>query len=276
MKKKEKSPSVAANIDVSSDEFGSVHFTWPDDYSFPNVPLTIMKERTQLSNDHLDTLENWGELPKILSIPEAANFIAAKCKQNPAAIKKVFTKALLTGELQFWGLSSSGEWIPGLVRVLQRMDGKPARKTGEDGREYLVLPFSGEKDQFHLEAMGINPRDGVALLASRGRKIPSDLRHLLPEPASRSTESTRPPSSANLDKPWQEHARAIADELDRRDDKAGTYSSIADMADRVAKEMRERTIHGPRGPLSEGTVKREALQGRRSKPLPEGWGKRGK
>ncbi|MDV2116474.1 hypothetical protein [Alcaligenes faecalis] len=60
---------------------------------------------------------------------------------------------------------------------------------------------------------------------------------------------------------WKEQARAIADELDTRDAKGGTYSSLTDMADRVAAEMRKRGVNGQRGPVSGATVKREALQG---------------
>ncbi len=73
---------------------------------------------------------------------------------------------------------------------------------------------------------------------------------------------------------WQDKARTIADEIDGED--AATtgdpWSSLTDMADRVAEKMRERGIHGPHGPLSGSTIKREALQGgrwhrERKKPL---------
>ena len=64
---------------------------------------------------------------------------------------------------------------------------------------------------------------------------------------------------------WQEEARAIADELDARDRKAGAYSSTTDIADRVADEMRKRGVEGPRGPLMPANILREALQGKRWK-----------
>ena len=60
-------------------------------------------------------------------------------------------------------------------------------------------------------------------------------------------------------------ARVIADELDAIDANAKSFSSVKDIADRVAKRLRERGIEGPRGPLSSGTVLREALQGGRWK-----------
>ena len=60
---------------------------------------------------------------------------------------------------------------------------------------------------------------------------------------------------------WKVQARAIADEHDAADKKSGCYDSLTNMADRVAKSMREREIYGPRGPLGGKTVLREALQG---------------
>ncbi len=60
---------------------------------------------------------------------------------------------------------------------------------------------------------------------------------------------------------WRVQARAIADELDAIDANAKSFSSVTDIAGRVAKRLRERGIEGPRGPLSGGTVLREALQG---------------
>ena len=64
---------------------------------------------------------------------------------------------------------------------------------------------------------------------------------------------------------WKVQARAIADELDAIDANAVCFSSMTDIAGRVAKRLRERGINGPRGPLSGGTILREALQGGRWK-----------
>ena len=64
---------------------------------------------------------------------------------------------------------------------------------------------------------------------------------------------------------WKVQARAIADELDAIDANAVCFSSMTDIAGRVAKRLRERGIEGPRGPLSGGTILREALQGGRWK-----------
>lgn len=272
MKKNTKHAQISiGNLDLVDDDF-PVRIDWP--LGFNDVkPLTFMTERRSLSSEHLDALEMWGDLPKVLSVPEAAEFLAAKSKQNPAAIKKILTKAIVIGDLEFFGLSHDGQWVPGMMRVLQKMDGRPRIET-EGGREYMVLTFSGRGDRLHVEAMGIDPREGVALLVKRGRKVPAELTHLLPEGRLNTPGMAACPNAGAV-KPWQESAREIADHLDRRDKGLGTHDSITGMAERVAVEMRTRGIHGPRGPLSGGTIKREALQGKRGSEPPKGWGKRG-
>lgn len=62
---------------------------------------------------------------------------------------------------------------------------------------------------------------------------------------------------------WQEQCRAIADELHAKDVKAGAYSSMEDISQRVAKIADERGIEGVRGKLTANNIKREALQGGR-------------
>ena len=64
---------------------------------------------------------------------------------------------------------------------------------------------------------------------------------------------------------WRVQARAIADEIDDADAKAGAHDSLKNIADRVAGRLRERGINGPRGPLSGATIMREALQAGRWK-----------
>ena len=60
---------------------------------------------------------------------------------------------------------------------------------------------------------------------------------------------------------WQEIARQIANDLDQKDMASELHDSVKNMADRVARELRTQKVFGPRGPLSPGTVLREALQG---------------
>lgn len=85
-----------------------------------------------------------------------------------------------------------------------------------------------------------------------------DVRNLAQDKA-----SAKPKASEGSD--WKDSARTIADELDARDAAGGAYSSVRDIAKRVAVEMRSREIYGPRGPLSEGTILRDALQGKQWK-----------
>lgn len=68
---------------------------------------------------------------------------------------------------------------------------------------------------------------------------------------------------------WQSEARRVADEIDRRDRNAGAYSSLTDIAERVATDMRERGIEGMRGPLTHPNIRREALQGGRWRRRPK-------
>lgn len=60
---------------------------------------------------------------------------------------------------------------------------------------------------------------------------------------------------------WVPEAHRVADQLHLADNKAGAHSSLADIADRVAKDFRQRGIRGPKVPLAGGTILREALQG---------------
>ncbi|MBS0348955.1 MAG: hypothetical protein JSR69_21100 [Proteobacteria bacterium] len=64
---------------------------------------------------------------------------------------------------------------------------------------------------------------------------------------------------------WQDQVREIADELHRKDLKAGAWSSIEDISERVAAEAIKRGILGSRGKLTAANIRREALQGGRWK-----------
>lgn len=86
---------------------------------------------------------------------------------------------------------------------------------------------------------------------------------LMADNAATDADKMRTESGQDADEPWQEKARAIADELHLKDAAMGAHDSITNIADRVATEMRARDIAGERGPLSGGTIKREALQGGR-------------
>lgn len=82
-----------------------------------------------------------------------------------------------------------------------------------------------------------------------------------PDESSRSGDDGNKSDGANLS--WQDHARALADEIDATDEKCDAYDSVTHLADRVAAKLKERGIKGPRGPVAGKTVMREALQGER-------------
>jgi hypothetical protein len=143
------------------------------------VPLTVLTPPAPRQGDYLDTLEQWGSLPQYLPLPDAARLIGHKCKQNPAALLKILEEAVLDDAIPFAGLHSSGEWVPGMVRFLHRYQGKPRVKPNEAGAQWSAeLESAG---RLHSEAVGVRIGDAVALLAKRGRKIPDELRHLLPD-----------------------------------------------------------------------------------------------
>jgi len=62
---------------------------------------------------------------------------------------------------------------------------------------------------------------------------------------------------------WQTKCRKIADELHAKDIAAGAWSSVSDIADRVASIAVERKIRGQQGQLTAGNILREALQGKK-------------
>lgn len=105
-----------------------------------------------------------------------------------------------------------------------------------------------ERIEFHLGSSnaGVTSQQDVEL-------PPLDFILETPEPSIGNATGPQSPD-------WITHAHNIADELDAKDASCGAYDSLRGMAARVAKNMRERKIHGPRGPLSEGTILRDALQ----------------
>ena len=109
--------------------------------------------------------------------------------------------------------------------------------------------------------------ESVALPSSAGsEKRTLDVAIKQPDDATlgMSRELKQLPQSSISD--WQTTARTIADELHEKDKLAGAHSSITDIADRVAVELRARGIHGTRAaPLAGTTVLREALQGKKWK-----------
>lgn len=143
------------------------------------IPITVLRPPPSQAGWYTETLEQWGGLPEVLPLPDAARFFAHKCQQNPAAILRVLESAVQDNSIRFWGLSSNGQWIESMIRVLHRFADKP-RLNQDSGQFKVRLAPNGK---LHSEAMGVNPSDVVALLVKRGRKIPEELKHLLPSVA---------------------------------------------------------------------------------------------
>jgi hypothetical protein len=133
-----------------------------------------------------------------------------------------------------------------------------------DGQEYRTT--GRDYDEVDLAVC-------AAWALSIGWDIPAELRALAAcgearQPAASAAlgaQEQTEPSGKSEPRDWQEVARAIADELDKKDAIAGAHDSVTNIADRVAAELRDRKTRGPRGPLSGATILREALQGRKWK-----------
>jgi hypothetical protein len=228
-----------------------------------NIPITVLKPPPNQAGDYTDTLEQWGDLPEVLPLPDAARYFGHKCKQNPSAILKILSDAVLSQTIIFWGLRASGEWEQGLFRVYFPASAKPKLKIGATKTEIKI--FTEKYGRLHVEAMGVKPGDVLAMLESRGRKVPDELKHLsqTPKPPPNDDVATSETKQAkpNNSKHWHDKAREIADDIDRRDESQGGQDSLIGIADRVAKKFREMSIQGSHGPLTGSTIKRDALQG---------------
>lgn len=120
----------------------------------------------------------------------------------------------------------------------------------------------------HRSLFGIHD-DQRMLEMSHLRVTRDEVEALVEKLSNKSTISvSTPPLPAFVEehkneKTWQERAREIADIFDATDAKSGAHDSLTSIAQRVENKMRTLGIHGPRGPLSSGTILREALQGQR-------------
>lgn len=180
-----------------------------------------------IAPDEIQTLHEWGELDEILPIPDAANLIAALCRQNPAAIQKVIVAAIRGTDkpaMPFWGASHDGRWEKWMVRVWVQPSSKPKVRIGRDGKaEEIKVGFDVGKlstnDLFsaplHVEAMGVKPADVVALLVQRGRKVPAALAEFLAAGSKPENEQSpapaAPPPAPAAEKPVTIKRQALID-----------------------------------------------------------------
>lgn len=128
--------------------------------------------------DYLATLVQWGALPDVVPVPNASRLLSALCKQNPGAVLKVVRDAVIEGGIPWCGLSHSGEWLPGMMRLLHPLVEKP-RISKKSDANYASFAYA-TTGAVHWDAIGIRPADAVDLLRRRGRKIPDELLELYP------------------------------------------------------------------------------------------------
>jgi hypothetical protein len=119
-------------------------------------------------------------------------------------------------------------------------------------------------------------------LADNGIETPTELRELVASQEGKSlargahqsienepdTFSSVPVAVAGKNPPhvWQAEARSIADRLYLRDVSLDTHDSLTNLGERIAAELRTRGIFGPHGPVTGGTVVRDAIGGKRWVP----------
>jgi len=168
--------------------------------------------------DYLATLHEWGALPEVIPVIEAAWLLATLCKQNPAALRKIIMDAIGADDIRFWGLSHSGEWREGMFRILHKPIGKPKIRPETNSRTAAVTLQFKTHGPLHVEAMGINPADVVKLLERRGRKVPHELLTLI-QPAPAQATATPAPAESASDGPatavpnWKMRVQTEATEL---------------------------------------------------------------
>lgn len=203
-------------------------------------------------------------IPRLATIAETCEWLAAETGEQWTLPR------LLEAALQPW------VWL----------DYSPEQPAIFGGRyEGFLAPFVFMSDTFRLEAdrqsalmtmtrtpdgnlLKITPGLRIALAELRfKREDVTQLAAALRAPAPvaptlmRECDEQQNSNAAPPNDDWREQARAIANELDAADRKAGAHDSLKGVAERVAEHMRKRGIIGPRGPVSGSTVLREALQG---------------
>jgi hypothetical protein len=164
-----------------------------------------------------------------VTLAEAAELLAEKAGRNAEtrAATDLLVEAVGHGELQpvVLRLWNEGDWnLDPTQVVVTEMETTVTRTDFEAWRAILCVP-EARYDQGHDASSG--PAQDV-----------------LATPIS-----------------WEDHARAIADELFDHDTRLKTRDSLANYANRVMEIMQTREIHGPRGRIvNPKTIQRLALQ----------------
>lgn len=146
----------------------------------PLLPVTgVLDMAPPEQGDYYTTLAEWGGLPRVIALPDAANFLGKATGQNAKALLKLLGDAVFMQEIPCWGRSSSEAWVPDMIRFWTG----PMRTQVSSDQGIVVrrdeLPQTQTRANLHVEAMGIAPLDALGLLKKRGRRIPSQLLELL-------------------------------------------------------------------------------------------------
>jgi hypothetical protein len=156
----------------------------------------VLKEPRQHDGDYLVTLHQWAELPPVVSVPNLASLLAYLCKQNRAALLKIFEAAIINGEVKYWGKSHHGHWEPDMIRFFHLPSNKPRLKPATEGSPATLSVTLDTPARLHIEAMGMQPSAAVSLLMARGRKVPTELLEMLaPNGADTSPRSGTEPTA---------------------------------------------------------------------------------
>lgn len=229
-----------------------------------DLEITVLRPPAPQAGDYIETLDEWGALPEVMPLPDVARFIAHKCSQNPAAILKVLEQAVLNFDIPFSGLTSAGEWKPGFIRFIHRFSSAPQFESRGDGQEQVALQLENG-GRLHSVVMGVSISDAVALLAKRGRKVPEELRHLLPEEeaADAPSQVSDVKDGTSAVEPWVEKAHEYAPDIWRVEfDNHGRAMTKKELAMAIATRLRAGRYRTKRNKeISAGYVERFVLRG---------------
>ena len=148
----------------------------------------------------------------------------------------------------------------GEVRAKNRSDLRPARIDTMSDEEIAECRISRSDADALLARHGQLSAEEVALMFATAPPATDQAQ----QPKTNDEQTTKAETVAAA-ADWKSEVRKIADEFHAQDLAGGAWSSLSDMAGRVAVEAREREIRGPHGQLTAANILREALQGKKWK-----------
>jgi len=192
----------------------------------------------------------------------------------------MISTSLPDSRLKYWTIHETACWFAGEIPNYEDAENQAlGRCAGSDEVAKLYRLLKDDVIDETLPCLRVNgpwrnwrlrPRDAIEWAHARGVLLRPELVEMVSaDPPVKAQVAPVPAAEAaplevvngnNSRAAWTAEARRIADKLHLRDH-PHAFSSLSDIADRVAADFRERGIKGPRVPLSGGTILREALQG---------------